>query len=245
MFFYLYDSFVLDKNYTNILNQIESRVIELGINGRVEKLTPLRNMKELLEQGMANEAHTIVVVGNDNTFIRALNVVAAHSVVLGYIPMENNSVIGTLCGITTPLEACNILSRRITKTIPLLKVNQNYALLNLNATLPTQTTIRCNDAFTLSTITSSTAFNVSTGALGCELTLQPQPMQTSWLQLSRRLGKKPSFQSTSCRATKITLQCPEQSIPVLLDQTITIKTPITIQLKPKALKLIVGKGRTI
>jgi len=45
MFFYLYDAVVLDKKFSGLLERIESRIIELGINGRVERLTPLRNMK--------------------------------------------------------------------------------------------------------------------------------------------------------------------------------------------------------
>lgn len=239
MFFYLYDSFVLDKNYASILNRIESRVIEFGINGRVEKLTPLRNMKELLEQGIASKAHTIVVVGNDNTFVRALNVVAAHSIVLGYIPVENTTI-GRLCGITDPLEACNVLSRRITKTVPLLKVNQNYALLNLVATLPQHTSIRCDDLFTLASGIPQT-LTITSDQARCSVTLQPQPPQVRWFPFRQKNTLAP----TVLQANKISIHCQDQSIPVLLDETVTIKTPVTIQFKTKAIRLIVGKGRTI
>lgn len=241
MFFYLYDSFVLDKSYTNTLNRIESRIIELGINGRVEKLTPLRNMKELLEQGMADDAHTIVAVGNDTTLIRVLNIVASHNVVVGYIPVQTDTPISKLCGIPDAFEACNILSRRIIKTLPLLKVNQNYVLSTLTAKLPTDATIRCNDAFTLKPTTPDTSLTVSIESQFCKLELQPQPPAAGWLSF----GAKKTLFPTSCSAHKIVVDCPESSVPVLLDETITIKTPVTIQLKPKALKLIVGKGRLI
>ena len=47
MYFYFYDTFVSDKKNEQLLGKIENRLIELGINGRTEKLTVLKNMKEL------------------------------------------------------------------------------------------------------------------------------------------------------------------------------------------------------
>ena len=62
MYFYFYDTFVSDKKNEQLLGKIENRLIELGINGRTEKLTVLKNMKELIEDAIKKGAHTIVAV---------------------------------------------------------------------------------------------------------------------------------------------------------------------------------------
>lgn len=254
MFFYLYDSFVLDQKYESTVSRIESRVIELGINGRVEKLTPLRNLKEILEHGIKQKAHTIVIVGNDSTLLRAINIVAPHDIVLGYIPLNPTSTLSQLLGILDPLEGCDILSRRIIKEVNLIKANQNYFLTAAYIENAIGLRMQCDNQFTLSIKTETTGVTIHNlgdilnGSLDIPLShassitvhIKESPMRQGWLK--QQVISKPN----SCFAVKkIQLQHEETPIPIVLDQETTLKTPLTLVLKPKQQKIIMGKDRRV
>lgn len=239
MFFYLYDTFVLDKSNGATLDKVESRVIELGINGRVEKLTPLRNMKDIIENGIKNDAHTIVAVGNDQTFLRAMQVVAQHTgCVMGYVPFEP-SALSELFGIPSALEGCDALSRRITKLISLGKANQTFFLRNLTGTLPAQTKIKCNDGWGITTQTTQTGLLVENARGQLDVQLAPQAGSAGFLR------KPKALHATRLTVNKVTIDHPDQPVSVLLDDITTLKCPVTCLTKAKALKVIVGKQRQI
>jgi diacylglycerol kinase family enzyme len=256
MFFYFYDTFVTQSKYSALLNQIESRIIELGINGRVEKLTPLRNMKELLESGLKQGAHTVVVLGNDSTMFRTINIIAQHNqIALGYIPFPDVTPLSTLLGITSTLDACNILSRRITTVTNLAKANQTYFLGALALTEARCAKIKCDDKFDITCHADINAVSVSNLGKITELPklenvhskqqkllLEIQPKKIKAKFLSKQVVPQVA---TKILANKIIINHVEQPLAVLLDNEITLKTPVTITLKPKQLKLIVGKNRLI
>ncbi len=245
MFFYLYDAFVLDKKFAPVLDRIEARIIELGINGRVEKLTPLRNIKELIELGIKARAHTIVAVGDDRTFLRTLQVVAHHPTCsLGFLPLGDSNL-GKLFGITDALDGCNTLSRRITKQLPLGKANQTFFLSEVAAEFTAGTVLRCNEQWnlitqadrTLCTITNASSQGNDSQQL--QLTLQPQTSTSSWLRKAKPLHP------TTVLVTKVSIDHPETAASLLLDGTTILKSPVGLSIKPKAIKVIVGKQRKI
>lgn len=256
MFFYLYDSLVLDKKNETILRQIESRIIELGINGRVERLTSLRNLKEIIDTGLKHKAHTFVIVGSDATWLRAMNLLADQPVALGLIPVGATSQLAPLFGVQQASEACNVLSRRVTKLIPVLKVNQNHVLTEVTADIPTGTVLRCNDAFRIVTQQSSRLHIMNLGkVIGYKdveqwfcpaphaITIALEPAQTKLHLWSR--PSRSRVQTSRLVVNKLTLQHPDQAMMVQLDGTIVLKSPLTITVKPKALKVIVGKQRRL
>lgn len=253
MFFYLYDAVVLDKKYATLLDRIEGRIIELGINGRIERLTPLRNIKELIEHGIKNGAHTVVVVGSDQTFLRALQVTAQHDVAVGFLPF-GASALGPLFGVADPMDGCNALSRRITKQLALGKANQTYFLTEVTAELPPGTKITCDGQWSIITQTETTTLllanlgHILGGGVEApviydthqlHLTLQPRSQPTGFLR--KQIANHP----TSVRVHKLTIEHSAVAVSVLLDQTTTLKSPVSFSLKAKAIKVIVGKQRLL
>lgn len=242
MFFYLYDAFVRDKKYTDVLQHIEARIIELGINGRVERLTPPRNLKEIIDTALKQDARSIIIVGSDATWLRAMNILAEHPIPLGLIPLgPSPSLLAPLFGITNKEEACNILSRRIIKILPLGKANQNFFLNTVEASIPRGTHIRCNDRFSLDVQREAklVVHNLLPPQHGIEIDIEPQGSTNGlW---HRSIPQMP----TRLTVRKIIIKHPEHSLPFTLDGITTIKSPITISLKPKALKVIVGKQRLL
>lgn len=255
MFFYFYDTFVLDKKHEGTLTRVENRIIELGINGRVEKLTPLRNMKELLEDGIKQGAHTVVIIGDDATLVRAINIIAPHDIVLGYIPFGKTSILAELFGIPDTFEACNILSRRIIKQLNLGKANANYFLTSLVSEVSNQLKITCDGQFTVSSRSEPIRFHIHnlgnvfattepqslyTNATRLHLEIEPIPNGRS---LFKRTSTRPSGSTFPIRKAEITHT--NEAVPVRLDNETTIKTPITVTFKAKQLKVVVGKDRRI
>ena len=89
MYLYIYDSFLNHKKYTDLLTKIEKRITDLGIKGKVAKLSVLKNMKELILDGVREGVQTVVVIGNSQSFTKVINIVANLDVTLALIPVEN------------------------------------------------------------------------------------------------------------------------------------------------------------
>ena len=123
MYLYIYDSFLSDKKYSDLLSQIEKRVTDLGIKGRIARLSILKNMKELITDGIKSGVQTVVVIGNAQTFAKVINIVAGLEVVLGLIPVENDNKIAKMLGVPPKLLACDVIAASIIKKIDLGLIN--------------------------------------------------------------------------------------------------------------------------
>src|SRR3989339_705292 len=117
MYLYIYDSFLNHKKYTDLLTKIEKRITDLGIKGKVAKLSVLKNMKELILDGVREGVQTVVVIGNSQSFTKVINIVANLDVTLALIPVENDSNIAKVLGIAPGVLACDVLASRIIKKI--------------------------------------------------------------------------------------------------------------------------------
>lgn len=259
MFFYFYDTLAADAKKANDLTQAENRLIELGINGRTEKMSVLRNAKEMIEDGIKKGAHTVVAVGDDASLVKVINIVANHDVTVGFIPLDPNSSFAKILGIPNINEACNILSKRLIKKLNLGKANQNYFVASLNMPQPTNINIECDESFTLSFsepnnkvviynlgnfLETKNEENWQTFSLNnntLQLLIQPQ-LNTKFSFFNR---KKTPDKPSLFPLKKIKINSEEQSLPIVLDETTVLKTPVTVSLKAKKISLIVGKDRKI
>ena len=254
MFFYLYDQFVSDPKHDTARQRVEARLIELGINGRIERLTPVRNIKELIKMGLKQEAHTVVVVGGDETFLRTMNIIANKDAALAYIPFRSDTGIAKLLGIPDTMAACDILSRRIVSKMPLLRVNQNYALSTVVVpTTPPDLNIECDGEFTLSTSRQHSLLISNLEDITAQQPDNEQTVQHTTIRLqfsnpthgksSRK--KNPIAAASAITAQQIKLSHTNSPVSVTLDNLTTLKTPLSISRIPEKLKVIVGKNRTI
>ena len=95
MYFYIYDTYLADRKYEKVLDRIKTRLLDLDIQGKHEKLTLLKNIDELVEDEVRRGANTIIVVGNDKTFLKVVDAAVKNKVLLGLIPVgEGNDKIG-------------------------------------------------------------------------------------------------------------------------------------------------------
>lgn len=258
MFFYFYDTFINEKKYESALIKTENRLIELGINGRIEKLTILRNGKELIEEAIKRGAHTIIAVGDDNTLLKIINIVANHKVTVGFIPLRESSL-AKILGIKDSLDACNVLSKRLIKKVNLGKANQNYFFASLLIPEVEGIKVECDEKYKISLKRKDNGLAIYNLGNFLDKTDEEQwkvfanknylnvyvlpPMARGLNKLFKANNAK---ETTSVfPAKKIKISSTEKTLPVILDKQTTLKTPIQVTIKPRKINLIVGRQRKI
>lgn len=126
MYIYLYDAFLRERPYRSALKAVENRLTDFGISGKIIRLTTLSNAHGIIEDEMRYGARTIVVVGSDETLGRVISRAAVCDAVFGYIPIDNNQVVGRMLGIPGGADACDVLSRRRIVELDVGEVNDRY-----------------------------------------------------------------------------------------------------------------------
>jgi diacylglycerol kinase family enzyme len=252
-YFYFYDDYTSNKKFEVEINRVETRLLELGLSGRKERLTILKNAKEIIEDGIKRGAKTVVAIGNDATISKVMTIIADYkNVVLGVIPVGPEQHISKLLGIPQGLMACDVLSKRVVKRLDLGKVNDHYFLFSLG--IPTdQISIRCDNKYDLSIDTNDAVMHIcnigglmtesSRAASQCnpadgKLEAIITPSGGSWKIFNRNFSKESVF-----KIRKATIKSTGHQVTVLADGQVAIKTPAKVVVIPKKLQLIVGRDR--
>lgn len=239
MHFYLYDAALVDKRYASTLADVETRLTDVGLQGRIGRLGPLKSATELVRTAVKAGATTIVAVGNDATVIEVLSAIATdRSLTLGIIPVGRPHAIADLIGIPEGEDAVAVLAARRLEVMDLGKVNNYYFL--------TAATLECKDAVSVSIDTGFTLTPTVSGSVLTVSNLAPGgDCQDGYLEiLIESIAKKGWFGSETNRShilverAKIT-----GNGTIVADHGTAINLPAIIEVIPKSLKLIVGKDR--
>lgn len=246
MYLYLVDQFVADRRAQTLLDRVESRLNELGIRGRIQRLSVLKNARELIAEGVKRGATTVVAVGDDRTVSKMVTTVAEYGATFGLIPIGPHQDIAGFLGLPVGIEACDVLSRRIIETVDLGRVNDRYFLLSLD-TPSAHFQLECDGQYRVTPAAASSLSirNFGTAARPSdprdgrlEAVIGPGSRRGVFSSLFRRAGES----SSVLPFKRLTITTPEPLALTLDGQTI-VKTPATIEATPKRLKVIVGKDR--
>lgn len=243
MYAYLFDSALQDRRYQTDVLRIESRIAELGLQGRTEKMTILKNLISTTQEAIRRGATTVVAVGNDQTISKLLPVVVDSGLTLGIIPLGGPQCIAEYLGIPTGSSACDILSRRVVRKLDVGKVDKQYFLLQAVVSAPTR--ITCDNKYTVEPM--DPADQLVIGNLGSadpygqptdghlELIVERPP--AGW-----HLWRKQYSEASVFSIKEAKVQAAEHTTLVLDGQTV-IKTPVTVGVASKKLNIIVGRNR--
>lgn len=251
MYLYIYDSFLNNKKYSGLLAKIETRLTDLGIGGKIFRLSPLRNTAELLNEEIKNGIKTVVVVGNDKTFTQIINVAAKLNVTLGLIPVGPENKIGQILGITSPEGACDILSSRKIESVDLGKANDTYFISSIVVD-GGDVAIECENKFIVTPKIQDQVgiYNlrpVFAAAWGPEKLFNPkdgtleiliQPTKAGFWNAKKYINENKSvipFKKIAIRS--------KRSVSIFTDGQKILKTPVRVEIVPNKLKVIVGKNR--
>lgn len=115
MYTYIYDTILGDKKYFQELSKVESKITDLGLGGRVCRMSPLRNLRDAVNDEIKKYPDTLVVVGSDKLFTEVISLIGGGNIPLAYIPLGEASKLASNLGITTENAVSVLSARRIVK----------------------------------------------------------------------------------------------------------------------------------
>jgi len=243
---YIYDDYLNKNKYSRVLNRVEIRLTDLGLNGKIIRLGAIKNIRDVIQNEIKNGAKTIIAVGNNQTVNKIIGSVIDNelygffqkNILFSIIPIgEDNSIADSL-GIKKEEEACNTLLARRVKKIDIGIVN-NYYFLN-KATIESQGSIlEINGDYTIEPLDKGviSIFNLKSSA-NDDKNLRINPVDGKLDIYIKSKNKDLTFLSV----TKLKITNPSQ--PLILDDIIEIKTPADINIISGKLNVVVGKDRS-
>lgn len=244
MYYYLYDNYLNNKKSQLTLAKIESRLTDLGINGKINKLSFLKNIKQIINEEIRHGVDTVVVVGNDTTLNQVINLISEFNIAIGFIPIGPNNKIAEILNIPEGEAACDVLSSRIIAKLNLGLINNNYYFITNLELIGDDITINCDDNYlinlegkrnsliTISNISSYQDLNINNNNLSITVRNQKKFLFNN------------KYEYSHFQVDKIFINN-KKSIPILIsDEKKIIKTPATIETNKKKIKIIIGKSNS-
>lgn len=250
MYYYIYDNYLSERKYNTTISKIESRLTDLGINGKIVKMSILKNLEKTINDDIVRGVKTLVVVGNDKTLNQTINLINNLNIIIGFIPVGPNNNIAKLMGIPEGEAACDILSSRIIQPINLGLINQRQYFITYLEMLGDGLYINCDDNYFINVEDKHdiiTLSNIYWGEYEDKIDIKNN---ANYLNLIIKNSKKSLFKGkrdyfSYFKAKKVSITG-EKSIPILLlDEKRIIKTPINLEIAKQKLNLIVGKKRKL
>lgn len=245
MYLYIYDNFLTAKKHQGLLYKIENRLVDLGIKGRVVRLNILKNMEEVVDDGIKQGVKTVVVVGNDKSFSKIINIIAQRDVVLGIIPVDKKSKIANILGVPYGSLACEVLAQRIIKKIDLGLVN-NYYFID-SAVIENEPTLIKFGTYNISPTEEDN--RVSFNNLGYlthnddEYKFNPTDGKLEAVIETHTNSITKSKQASVFPFKDINVEVEKPGAFIIADQVAKLKPPTTISVAPNKLRVIVGSDR--
>lgn len=253
---YIYDSYVCHKKYQSRIAKIETRITDLGLNGKIIRLGVMSSVHNSIENEIRKGAKNIIIVGNNNLFAQTINSIAKlqanqkwiETIPLGFIPVgKNNNEIAEFLGIPYEEEACNVIAARRIKKLDLGMINEHYFL--TQAIITTKDTIIEIDKNYSINITEPGEIMIINLPMGIELPNEIKSnAQDDTLELfiktknSKKLFLRKKIENKSVFSFK-ELQVINPKRPMIIDNSLKVNTPVNIKIAKEKINLIVGKGR--
>ncbi len=260
MYYYIVDpSKLSQKEFERVQNVLYSSLSEYKIAGEIVRVTGMRTILQLVENAFAHETKTIVAVGNDETLHEVINAVNKREVTIGYIPIVN-SEIGEIFGIKDLQSAIKTIAFRRIQDIDLGVVNGQFFLSKISfgsAETPISIKISADEQFSatqtvISGLIVNSRENVKPTKIGNPTDGLLDVLLLSELSRWNKFFKKQviaqglyeELPGTSILHFKQVRIHEPSGVPIMLNTRIITRTPATITIVPKALRMIVGKARS-
>ncbi|NQT49676.1 hypothetical protein HQ571_03205 [Candidatus Kuenenbacteria bacterium] len=257
MYYYIYDTFLSDKKYEKTIDRIKTRLLDLEIQGKHEKLTLLKSVDELINDEVKRGVNTIIMLGNDKTFLKVIDVIANNNVTLGLIPVGPDNNLAKCLGLPMEDAACEVIAARKIVKFDLGKTNNQYffSSLKINKNLDRLSIEKDKYKITLNPECQEIDvynYYYPVGKQSFEKRMKKSSAQDQKIELviwskqkKRKLFSKNQGElkiDTLIQGSLFDIKSFEY-LPVVLDDYKVIKTPVKIEVEPEKLNVIVGKNR--
>lgn len=148
MYSYIYDESLQDRKHERELALVETRLTDLGITGKIVRLALFRDAVQVMRGEVRSGVSTLVAVGNDETFYRAIEAVGDSKTTVAFIPIGGSTPMADLLGIPVGGAACDVLSARLVEEIDLGEIN-GRRFLHAAQVDGSGITVVCEDSYTV------------------------------------------------------------------------------------------------
>ncbi len=252
MYVYFYDHFLRQKKYAAVMRDIETRLTDYGIAGKIIRLQNFTNAESIVEEERKKGATAAVIVGNDATFGQVLSRAATSDILFGFLPVGPQNSIANVLGIPEGVQACDVLARRRRVYLDVGWFNNRYFISRLHIP-PSPISITYDERFTVSSkeagkmelVVCNLQPFVWKGTQGKDFVIHPQDGK---LEAFIRPMIKSGWFRTEYEDPSIfpfEEMIVESSTPFLVeaDGKESKETMITIKLAKKKIQMVVGKER--
>lgn len=248
MHIYIYDNYLNEKKYQPLLAKIETRITDLGLNGKIIRLGVMNSIYNAIENEIKKGAKTIIAVGNDNLLNQVINSVIKSNIInktnnvpIGFIPVgKNNNELAKFLGIDFDENACDTLSARRIKQLNLGKINDLFFLFNVSISTK-DTIINIDKDFSIE-IKKEGIINIINTSLETNEDLNKNSLKLLIQTKNSSLFKKNKTDESSFSFKNLSLL--NKKRPVTIDNSMEIQTPVEISLCKEKINIIVNKNRS-
>lgn len=131
MYAYIYAPIVGSRE-ERLVSLVETEIGVFGLSGRIHRLSGFVTIDAVIREEIKKKVGTIVVVGDEKTFLEAACRLVGTDIVLGYIPFEA-SPMAELLGLPVGEAAVNTISGRIVETLDVGRANKQYFIHSLKS----------------------------------------------------------------------------------------------------------------
>jgi hypothetical protein len=250
MYLYIYDECTANKKNLKILNDIEKKLTDLGLNGKTLKIGEDRKAENDIKKELKKGYKTAVIIGSDLTVNRTVNAItssgptgADYKPALGIIPLDTKkNNIAEALGMKTPYEACDIILARRYVQINLGKINDLYFLSEIRIKNGDEQ-LDINKNYSIKVARPSTMHIAN---FSSEVFADPRDDQLDLYIYTKKGGfgaflRTDRIDQSYFPLTELTIKNKRASLRV--DHSRILKTPATVSVAEQKLNLIVGKNR--
>jgi len=244
MHIYIYDSFLGQKKYLSQVHEVEARVTDLGLSGRVCRLGQLRSLSDVVRGELRRMPKTIVAIGDDSLVSRVISLMGGSGVALGVIPVGESNKIAEGLGINAE-NACNVLAARRIIQIDLGLVDDRAFVRRAELT-GKKIKLQIDGNYTISSPnTKIEAVNFLLDNDEALVNKRPEPQSGSlYLMITKEQKSgflKKEYEQSFIPFRELLIQTDE--VEARLDNLTTVRHPKRLSVLPQGLEVIVGRER--
>lgn len=251
MYVYLYDNFLRQKKYETVLKNIETKLTDYGIAGKIIRLQNFTNAERVINDEVQKGAHTVVIVGNDVTFGHVLSRAASCDITFGFLPVGTENSIASVLGIPVSEEAADTLAKRRKVRLDVGWFNNRYFVSQLHVQ-PSDISVEYDERFKVSSKSQKMELVVcnlqpfSWKKKGKNVVIHPQDGKLeAFLRplAKKRLFRKESYEDPSIFPFEEMIVSSQVPFTVHADGKMSKETKIKIKLAKSRIEMIVGRDR--
>lgn len=251
MYVYLYDNFVKNKKHDTVIKQIETKLTDYGIAGKILRLQNFTNSELVVGDELRKGAETVVIVGNDRTFGHVLSRAASCNVAFGFIPVGDGNSIAEVLGIPIGQGACDVLARRRKVRLDVGWFNNRYFVSQLYIP-PHRIEVSYDGRFKVSSASGVMELVVCNlqpfffTKKGRQLVVHPQDGKLEAFVrpvVKRGIFRRPRYEDASVFPFEEMIVTSDTPFIADADGKRSKETKITIRLARNRVQMIVGKDR--